>query len=112
MATRPTQAAPNRQGGYGGNSGAGNSVDVGHVAVTRMAREDTRWFIAGVIVLSVVLFFALPMSLLIYVDTAKMQAEVRYEVKQMKKLRKELKEQDEKDARGRSDAGASSPDGL
>ena len=77
-----------------------------------MAREDTRWFIAGVIVLSVVLFFALPMSLLIYVDTAKMQAEVRYEVKQMKKLRKELKEQDEKDARGRSDAGASSPDGL
>ena len=77
-----------------------------------MAREDTRWFIAGVIVLSVVLFFALPMSLLIYVDTAKMQAEVRYEVKQMNKLRKELKEQNEKDARGRANAGASGSDGL
>ena len=60
-----------------------------------MAREDTRWFIAGVVVLSVVLFFALPMSVLIYVDAAKLQAEVRYEIKQMKKLKKELKEQNE-----------------
>jgi hypothetical protein len=58
-----------------------------------MAREDTRWFIAGVIVLSVILFFALPMSLLIYVDTAKMQAEVRYELQRMKKLESKLKEQ-------------------
>lgn len=61
-----------------------------------MAREDTRWFIAGVVVLSVVLFLALPLSMMIYVDTARMQAEVRYEVKQMKRLRAELKEQNEK----------------
>ena len=59
-----------------------------------MAREDTRWFIAGVIVLSIVLFFALPMSILIYVDAARLQAEVRYEIKQMKKLKQELKEKD------------------
>ena len=56
-----------------------------------MAREDTRWFIAGVVVLSVVIFFALPMSLLIYVDAARLQAEVRYELKQLKKLKTELK---------------------
>lgn len=56
-----------------------------------MAREDTRWFIVAVVVLSVVLFLALPMSVLIYVDTARMQAEVRKEIKQMKKLRAELK---------------------
>ena len=55
-----------------------------------MAREDTRWFVIAVVVLSLVLFFALPLSLLIYVDTAKMQAEVRAEVKQLKRLRKEL----------------------
>lgn len=61
-----------------------------------MAREDTRWFIAGVVVLSIVLFFALPMSVLIYVDAARLQAEVRYEMKQMKKLEKRLKEQNEK----------------
>lgn len=61
-----------------------------------MAREDTRWFIAGVVVLSVVMFLALPMSLLIYVDSAKLQAEVRYELKQLKKLKAELKERNEK----------------
>jgi len=74
-----------------------------------MAREDTRWFIAAVVVLSVVLFLALPMSVLIYVDTAKMQAEVRYEVKKMKKLQQELKEQIEKAA---SPKPAAHPDGL
>jgi hypothetical protein len=63
-----------------------------------MAREDTRWFIAAVVVLSLVLFLALPLSLLIYVDTAKMQSEIRYEVKQMKRLRAEMKEQNEKTA--------------
>ena len=56
-----------------------------------MAREDTRWFIVAVVVLSVVLFLALPMAVLIYVDTARMQAEVRREIKQMKKLQAELK---------------------
>ena len=59
-----------------------------------MAREDARWFIAAVVVLSVVLFFALPMSLLIYIDTARLQAEVRYEVKQLKRMKSELKEQE------------------
>ena len=68
-------------------------MDVGHSAIARMAREDTRWFIVAVVVLSLVLFLALPMSLLIYVDTAKMQAEVRYEVKQLKKMRAELKKE-------------------
>ena len=94
MATRPNPQSPNRQGNYSNSSNSGNSVDVGHVSVTRMAREDTRWFIAGVIVLSIVLFFALPMSILIYVDAARLQAEVRYEIKQMKKLKQELKEKD------------------
>lgn len=71
-----------------------------------MAREDARWFIAAVVVLSVVLFFALPMSVLIYVDTAKMQAEVRYEVKRMKKLQQELKEKNEKDSVAKPAANA------
>jgi hypothetical protein len=71
---------------------------MGGSTIVRMAREDTRWFIAAVVVLSLVLFLALPLSLLIYVDTAKMQAEIRYEVKQMKRLRAEMKEQNEKTA--------------
>lgn len=55
-----------------------------------MAREDTRWFIVAVVVLSVVLFLALPMAVLIYVDTARMQAEVRKEMKQLKRLQAQL----------------------
>jgi len=74
-----------------------------------MAREDARWFIAAVVVLSVVLFFALPMSLLIYIDTARLQAEVRHEVKQLKKLGKNLKEEHEKATSAKPTA---SPDGL
>ena len=66
-------------------------MDVGNAAIARMAREDTRWFIVAVVVLSVVLFMALPLSMMIYVDTARMQAEVRKEVKEMKRLRAELK---------------------
>lgn len=56
-----------------------------------MAREDTRWFIVAVVVLSLVLFLALPMALLVLVETEKMKAEIRYEVKQLKKLKAELK---------------------
>ena len=57
-----------------------------------MAREDTRWFIFAVVVLSLVLFLALPLSVLVYVDTIRLQSEVRYEIRQMKKKEKELNE--------------------
>lgn len=61
-----------------------------------MAREDTRWFIVAVVILSLVLFLALPMSLLVLVETEKMKSEVRHEIRQLKKLREQLKEQNEK----------------
>ena len=65
-----------------------------------MAREDTQWFIIGVVVLSVVLFLALPLSMMIYVDTARMRSEINHELKQVRKLKqelkKELKDRDEK----------------
>lgn len=61
-----------------------------------MAREDTQWFIAGVVVLSLVLFLALPLSMLVYVETAKLRSEINYEMKQLQKLKKELKEKNEK----------------
>ena len=61
-----------------------------------MAREDTRWFIVAVVILSLVLFLALPMSLLVLVDTERMKAEVRQEMQQLKRLERQLKEQNEK----------------
>ena len=61
-----------------------------------MAREDTRWFVAGVVILAIVLFLALPMSVLVVVDYMKMKSEMQYEIRQLKKLKKELKETHEK----------------
>jgi len=41
--------------------------------------------------LSLVLFLALPMSVLILIETEKMKSDIRFEVKQMKRLQAELK---------------------
>ena len=49
-----------------------------------MAREDARWYVVAVVILSLVLFLALPISVLVYVDTLKLQAEVRKEVQRLK----------------------------
>jgi hypothetical protein len=56
-----------------------------------MAREDARWFAIAVVVLSLVLFLALPLSVLVMIDTMKMKTEIRQEMKQIKKLQQELK---------------------
>lgn len=72
-----------------------------------MAREDTRWFIAGVVVMAIVLFLALPISALVVIDYLKLKSEMQYEIRQMRKLKKELKEDHEKTVvdKPASDAG-------
>ena len=92
MATLPTSQSSNRQGNSSGIRNAGNGLDVGNDAIARMAREDTHWFAAAVVVLSLVLFLALPLAVLIAVDTMRLKAEVRAEIRQMKILKAELKE--------------------
>jgi len=71
-------------------------VDVGVHAVARMAREDTRWFVVGVVTLSIVLFLALPVSMLVVVDYMKLRAEIQHEIRQVRKLKQELKGKNEK----------------
>jgi len=71
-----------------------------------MAREDTKWFIVAVVILSMVLFLALPMSLLILVDTERMKSEVRQEMRQLRKLKEPLKEQNEKAIADRRTSGS------
>ena len=61
-----------------------------------MAREDTRWFVAGVVIMAIVLFLALPVSFLVVVDYMKLKSEMQYEIRQLKKLKKELKDSHEK----------------
>lgn len=56
-----------------------------------MAREDTHWFVVGVVVLSFVIFLALPISALIYIDHMRIRAEVRQEIRDLKSLKTQLK---------------------
>lgn len=66
-------------------------MDVGLSTVTRMAREDTHWFVVGVVVLSFVIFLALPISALIYIDHLRIRAEVRQEIRELKNLKSQLR---------------------
>ena len=72
-----------------------------------MAREDTKWFVVGVVTLSIVLFLALPVSMLVVIDYMKLRSEMQYEIRQLKKLKKELKDTNEKATADKptSDAG-------
>ncbi len=96
MATRTPTQSSGRSGNSNGNSSGSGSVDVGVYAVARMAREDTRWFVAGVVVMAIVLFLALPISALVVIDYLKMKSEMQYEIRQLKKLKQELKGKNEK----------------
>ena len=96
MATRTPTQSQSRQGGGNGNGSNSGSVDVGVYAVARMAREDTRWFVAGVVVMAIVLFLALPISALVVIDYLKMKSEMQHEIRQLKKLKQEIKEKHEK----------------
>ena len=62
-----------------------------------MAREDTKWFALAVVILSLVLFLTLPLSVMIYSESLRLQADIRAEsrasVKKIEKLRKELEEE-------------------
>jgi uncharacterized membrane protein (DUF106 family) len=61
--------------------------------VAQMARDDTKWFVVGVVVLSIVLFLALPITALMMIDEWKMRQELKQEIRHIKKLEQELKEQ-------------------
>ena len=69
-------------------------MDVGLSTVTRMAREDTQWFVVGVIVLSVVLFLALPVGVLVAVDNEKRlgraEARIDRKIQKLEELEKKL----------------------
>ena len=71
-----------------------------------MAREDTRWFVAGVVIMAIVLFLALPISALVVIDYLKLKSEMQYEIRQLKKLKKELRETHEKPVAVKSAADA------
>lgn len=69
-------------------------MDVGLSTVTRMAREDTQWFVVGVVVLSIVLFLALPVGVLVAVDNEKRlgraEARIDRKIQKLEELEKKL----------------------
>lgn len=68
-----------------------------------MAREDTRWFIVAVVILALVLFLALPLSMLLVIDHMKLQSQMKAEIREVRKLRKDLlteRNQDERNPIG------------
>ena len=73
---------------------------MGLSAVAQMARDDTRWFVIGVVVLSVALFLGLPAGILLMVDQEKrlgaIERRVDRKIQRLEKLEKELQEQKEK----------------
>lgn len=79
-----------------------------------MAREDTRWFVVGVVFLSLVLFLVLPMGVLIAIDNEKRlgRAEDRIDrkIKKLERLEETFKERNEKAAVPKS--GTATADGL
>jgi uncharacterized membrane protein YciS (DUF1049 family) len=57
-----------------------------------MARDDTKWFVVGVVVLSLVLFLALPITALMMIEEWKLRAEVKQEVRRLQRMEKQLNE--------------------
>lgn len=68
-----------------------------------MAREDTRWFVVGVVILSLVLFFILPMAVLVAVDNEKRlgraEARIDRKLQRLERLEENLSTQRSKHER-------------
>lgn len=61
-----------------------------------LAKEDANRFLAGLIVMLVVFALILPLTVIMYIDVLAVRAAVKEEVRQLKKLKKELETQKEK----------------
>ena len=61
-----------------------------------LAKEDANRFLTGMIVMLIVFAIILPLTVIIYIDVMAIRATVKEEVKQLRKLKKELETQKEK----------------
>lgn len=61
-----------------------------------LAKEDANRFLAGLIVMLVVFAIILPLTVIMYIDVLAVRAAVKEEVRQLKKLKKELETEKEK----------------
>jgi cell division protein FtsB len=60
-----------------------------------LAKEDANRFLAGLIVMLLVFALLLPLTVIMYIDVLAVRSAVKEEVRQLKKLKKELETQKE-----------------
>ena len=60
-----------------------------------LAKEDANRFLTGLIVMLIVFALILPLTVIMYIDVLAVRATVKEEVKQLRKLKKELETQKE-----------------
>ena len=90
MATGANQKQPNRQGFGNARSSAADAMGMGGSRDAVLATEDANRFLVGLIIMLVVFAMLLPLTVFVYIDVLAVQASVKNEIKQLKKLKKEL----------------------
>lgn len=96
MATRANPAQSGLSGSRNGNGLSSNDLVMGLSNSNILAKEDANRFLAGLIVMLVVFAIILPLTVIVWIDVLAVRAAVKEEVKQLKKLKKELETQREK----------------
>ena len=96
MATRANSSQSRLSGSGNSGGSASNDLVMGLSNSNILAKEDANRFLAGLIVMLVVFALILPLTVIMYIDVLAVRAAVKEEVRQLKKLKKELETQKEK----------------
>lgn len=96
MATRANSSQSRLQGKSNGGVYSADDVAMGVSNSAVLAKEDANRFLTGMIVMLIVFAIILPLTVIIYIDVMAIRATVKEEVKQLRKLKKELEIQKEK----------------
>lgn len=94
-----TRANPTQQGRQGSRNSYGSSSDNMALGLSNsaiLAKEDADRFLTGLIVMLVVFALILPLTVIMYIDVLAVRAAVKEEVRQLKKLKKELESEKDK----------------
>jgi len=71
-------------------------LDMGISNSNILAKEDANRFLTGMLIMLVVFAMLLPLTVIVYIDVLAIKASVHEEVKQLKKLKKELETEKDK----------------
>ena len=96
MATRANSSQSRLSSSGNGGGSASNDLVMGLSNSNILAKEDANRFLAGLIVMLVVFAIILPLTVIMYIDVLAVRAAVKEEVRQLKKLKKELETEKEK----------------